>query len=280
MRIQTIVLCCFLLLGCHKKEEKKSPRSIYDQPVFAELALLAAKEEGQFAHFKRDPFFNLLWENHTFEEGKRWLQDIEAKSPWMKERFDLFRQNDQLGSPRVFDYGKEGFFSPSTLRWIALAGDLKLRLGSLSNLHIVQIGAGYGGLCKILHAMEGFGSYAIVDLPEPLALAKKYLEELGVENVVFLTPEELPKKTRYDLVISDMSFSEFNRSYQEVFFDKILSCSHSGYLLGHIFPKHYGVVPLSFEELKTRVARLKKCAKWEMDEPAVDKEDYFIYFSG
>ena len=196
----------------------------------------------------------------------------------MIEKLNLFRENDAIGSPRVYSFGEAGSFSPSTLRLVAIAGDLQQRIGNLSHLRVVQIGAGYGGLCKILDALSSFESYTLVDLPEQLALAKKCLEKLGVHNVVFLTPEALPKDAVYDLVISDLSFSEFNRSYQELFFDRILSCSNSGYLLGRVFPKHFGVVAWNADELKVRFEKLRKFSEWEMQDPAIDRENYFVYW--
>src|SRR5579862_4368373 len=47
--VKKIVLIGLLLVGCQKKEVKDAPRSIYDQPVFAEVSLLAAREDEAFA---------------------------------------------------------------------------------------------------------------------------------------------------------------------------------------------------------------------------------------
>lgn len=282
-KFQKIALACviggsFLVNGCQKKEEESSPRCIYDQSVFAAASMSAAKDDEQFARFKKNPFFNLLWENLSKEEGDKWLSVIEIEHPHLREKFDKFRESDQVGSPRVFSFGEAGDFSPSTLRLVAISGEMQSKLGSFAGKSVIQIGAGYGGLCKILGDISGFESYTLVDLPEQLALAKKYLDSFGVENVTFLTPDQLPKRAVYDLVISDMSFSEFNRSYQELFFDRVLKCSHSGFLLGRIFPKHYGVVPLNFGELKKRFEKNGNLSLCEMQEPSIEDENYLICF--
>ena len=264
-----LLLCLSLLASCGKTEKKQTLRCIYDHAVFAEIS-----DEKQFSQFKRNPYFNLLWENHTVEEGALWLQKINNQYAFLKPKFDQFRQLDQIGTPRVHLYGDDGAFSPSTLRLIAMTGELCARVGKLENANIIQIGAGYGGWCKILSDILNFKSYTIVDLPEQLALAQKCLEKLEVKNVQFCTVEDLSKKGVYDLVISDMSFSEFNRRYQELFFDRIFSRSAFGAIFGHQFPKHFGVVSMNLEELEMRFKKAgMKCEVQELN-----KQEYSIFW--
>ncbi len=261
--------------GCQKKEAKVSLRCIYDQNVFAEAAVAASKDDVHFATFKTHPFLNLLFENLSKEEGEMWLQQIEEKYPSLKEKWAQFAKSDQVGSPRVFSFGEAGEFSPSTLRNIATAGQLQSKVGSWSGMHVVQIGAGYGGLCKIVQDVSGCASYTIVDLPEQLALAKKYLGAFGLNQVIYLTPEQLPKGASYDLALSDMHFSEFSCAYQELFIERIFNRAKAGFVLGRIFPKHYGVSALTLDEIKGRLGKLAAC---EINEPTIENENYFIYF--
>ena len=248
--------CSLLAVAClqavKRTKRKHLPRCIYDHWVFAQVAEQAVADEQQFSQFKKNPFFNLLWENHTREQGQEWLEKITNEYPYLKIKFDLFRQIDHIGSPRTYFFGDAGDFSPSTLRLIAMTRELCTRVGYTENGNVVQIGAGSGNWCKILHDAIGFRSYTLVDIPEQLALAKKCLEKWDIDNVTFYTPEELPEGTVYDLVISDMSFSEFNHVHQRLFFDRILSRSASGCLFGHISPKHFGVTCMSLDELKSR----------------------------
>ncbi len=266
------------MMSCQKKEEKLSPRCIYDQPVFANVFLLAVNDEDKFLHFKQNPFFNLLWENLTLEEGKIWFQQMKKRCPIAFEKLQTLHECDAIGSPRIYSFDEMGSFSPSTLRLVSIAGDIRQAAGDLSELHLVQIGADCGSLCKIIHDFFGFKTFTLIDLPEPLALAKKCLKKWGVENVIFLTLDEIPLDLPCDLVISDQSFSEFDRTYQRVFLDRIFSHSRSGYLLGHIFPKHYGVIAWNAEELKEKLKGLGNFSEWQMKEPTVDREDYFIYW--
>ncbi len=277
-----IFVQCFLILwllpSCQKKEARVASRCIYDHTVFVEAALQAVQNEDKFSEFKRDPFLNLLWENLTREEGEVWLHTLQNQFPHIAEKWQQFRENDLLGSPRAYSYPEAGTFSPSTLRLIAIAANIQQKVGDLSSLHIIQIGAGYGGLCKILHTLSPCQSYTIVDLPPELALARKYLEKLGISHVKFLTPDELSKTAHYDLVISDQNFSEFNHSYQQLFFDRILSRCDSGYLLGRVFPKHFGIVAWNIDELKKRLEKSGTFSGWEVQEPAIDRENYYVYW--
>ena len=277
--VRTCIFFCYVVAlalfanGCQKKEEKATSRCIYDQPLFAEVFLQAANQEEQFLTFKRNPYFNLLWENQSQEEGERWLQKIQAEYPAILANLPKLRQNDKIGHPRTYFYQDAGVFSPSTLRLSALAGEILQRHGPLKEMDVVQIGAGCGSLCKILYEVSGFKSYTIIDLLEPLSLARKCLNEWGVENVTFLTVDELPNKVSSDLVISDLSFSEFDRPEQEKLIDRILKQAASGYLACRIYPKHFGVVPMSLQELSKQ---LKKSKNVEILDSLKDREDYFV----
>ncbi len=271
------VVCCFVIAGCKKNETKHSQRCIYDHAVFAEVSTKAVGDEQQFSQFKQNPFFNLIWENHPYEEGELWRRKIDHEYAFLKTQFEQFRKIDRIGSPRTYHFGDAGLFSPSTLRLVAMAGELRAKLDSFEPSHIVQIGAGCGSLCKILNEVFGFKSYTIVDLPEQLVLAKKCLEKLEVKNVKFCTPEQLSKEAIYDLVISDMSFSEFDRAYQEMFFERILCRSIFGYILGHEFPKHFGVIAMNVNEIKERFEKLGNLSEWELQGPSSSR-DYFIYW--
>lgn len=145
--------------------------------------------------------------------------------------FFKFRENDILGNPVVYDYGKYGIFSPTTLRYIKVAGDLRERFGDLSQMHIVEIGGGYGGQCKIISDMCGFASYTIIDLEGCIALAKKYLELLNVENVYFIKNTDIKNRQKYDLIISNYAFSEIHKREQEEYIKCIIKNSKNGYMI-------------------------------------------------
>lgn len=273
------IVFLLVLVACQsKKDNQNSHRCLYDQPVFAKCVEEILKNEAEFTHFKRNPILNILWENLSEEEGKNSLNQIRTKAPFLLEKLDKMRENDGVGSPRVYSYEGIGKFSPTTLRNGAIAADLFFRLNGAPGQRLIQIGAGYGGLCKIISHICNWESYTIVDLPEQLNLAKKYLELFGVNQVIYMTPDELQEDASYDCALSDGAFSEFNRSYQMLFFDRIFSRAHAGYLLGHVFSKHFGVIPLNVFELKNCFEKSGKFSNWEFEEPTIEKENYLIFW--
>jgi hypothetical protein len=273
----------FFNFGCQKQNKKNGSamRCIYDQTVFADPAFAAVADEEKFQSFKKDPFYSLLYQGHSYQEGLIFLNAIEKDYPFLIEKFDRFRTSDLIGSPRTYDYGKYGTFSPTTLHYVHIAGIIHTKIGNLASKRIIQIGAAYGGLCKIMHDLtkeapdaNPWKSYAIVDLPEHLALARKVLEREGIVNVQFFTPDEIPSRGEYDLVLSDFSFSEFSRSYQQVFAESILQRAQSGYLLGHIFPKYFGVDAMNPYEFGEYFNKAGHSVLFEISDGKTDRANY------
>ena len=178
-------------------------------PAFCQQAVM---DDGIFARFKRCPDYRQILEHVGDATGRDYLDFILQRDPKIVTLFDKFRENDAIGEPIIFDYGKYGWFSPTTLRYIKVACDLTQEFGDLSKMHIVEIGGGYGGQCKIIADLTGFASYTIIDIPEAIALTKKYLSLLGVRNVNFITNNNLSQVGSYDLIVSNYAFSEIDRS--------------------------------------------------------------------
>ncbi|HEY5234596.1 MAG TPA: putative sugar O-methyltransferase [Rhabdochlamydiaceae bacterium] len=244
------LICC--LLGLYflvpRSSKKKKARCISDHKVFTELCTKAAHQEESFKQFKRDPFFTLFAENTSVDEGRVCLELIRSRYPDLLAHIDQFRQNDHLGNPVTVPYDI-GTISPTTLHYMKVLGELRKEFGDLSNMRIIEIGGGYGGQCKIISDLFSFKNYTLVDLPETLELAQKYLNEQGVENVRFLTPDQLSKEEHYDLVLSTYGFSECNRSLQKSLFAQVLERSQRGYLDCNFCSKQFRVDPLSKNQL-------------------------------
>lgn len=152
--------------------------SISETSSYPQLCQLAVENEEVFANFKRYPAYQAILEHVSYEHGKEYLDIILKEDPELVSLFNKFRENDLLGNPIVYDYGQYGIFSPTTLRYIKVARDLRKKFGDMSHMRVVEIGGGYGGQCKILSDLCGFASYTIIDLPEAVKLANKYLSAL------------------------------------------------------------------------------------------------------
>ena len=84
----------------------------------------------------------------------------------------------------------------------------------LTGSSVLEIGAGYGRTCHALLSCFPLGGYTIVDLPNCLALSRRYLAAVlpapDFEKITFLTPTEFfaGGHTGYDLAVNIDSFAE------------------------------------------------------------------------
>lgn len=83
---------------------------------------------------------------------------------------------------------------------------------------IVEVGAGYGDMCSVIHALGFKGEYTIVDIPETRPIQEFYLGKQGI------TPKwsfEDDNVSHADLVIATWSLSETPVEYRNVLMPKI-----------------------------------------------------------
>lgn len=229
----------------------------------------ALNDASVFATFKRHPIYTLFYENTTYEEGLYFYENLKREFPQFLDSDVLYRVHalDTVGSPKVFYYGEIGFWSPSTLRSLYIAAVLQKRFGSLDGMNIVEMGAGNGGLCKILHELFNIESYTVIDIAQTLELTKKYLGHLGVNRVRFFTFEQFSSLDS-DLLISQFAFTESNRKLQEKYLDSLFKQAKRGYLICHFPTKHFQFHPFSKEALLKRIASLHlglKCQRVQED---------------
>jgi putative sugar O-methyltransferase len=214
--------------------------SIADTAAYSSFCREAAGNEATFATFRRAPVYNEILEHTSEELGATYLQLILERYAHLVGSFDAFRQNDNAGDPQTFTYGRHGAFSPTTLRYVKVLGDLERLFGDLSSMRIIEIGVGYGGQCRIIDAYRGLHSYCLVDLPPCLELAEAYLDRLGTTGAQFLGMDELDEASTFDLVVSNYAFSECKRPIQRTYLDKVLLRSSRGYLtVNTITPRRF-----------------------------------------
>lgn len=203
--------------------------SVSDCDSYRSFCLSAATNPSVFDNFKQNLAYTPILEHLGKEEGSRYLDHIVKYSPHLLGDFKKFQENDRLGSPLVFDYPSIGIMGPTTLRYVKVLGDLESLFGNLAGKKIVEIGGGYGGQCLVISKAYNFDRYCIVDLPEPLMLAKKYLDSHNVSNFHCVNSSDLEEQDHCDLVISNYAFSECIRSVQLEYLEKIIKHAKHGY---------------------------------------------------
>lgn len=215
--------------------------SIADADVeYKVFCQFAQHNEDAFAHFRRHPAMVRIHQHVSYQEGEKYLEIIKSEYGELVAYFPLFHENETIGDPVIASFGENLFFSPTTLRYIKTVGELRHLFGPLSSMKILEIGPGYGGLCNLIAKVDSFSEFALVDLPECIGLAQKFLDRAKVANVRSIYPSDLVEE-KWDLVISNYAFSECDWRVQDFYFEKILKNAKRGYLTCNYHGKNFGV---------------------------------------
>lgn len=206
-------------------------RSDSDNGSYVRFVQSAVLDYKKFKNFKRHPDYQAILEHVTEDEGEKYLDIIKNNSPELLNNINQFKDNDLVGGPITYDYPKIGNISPSTLRYIKVASDLKKYFGSDIGQKVAEIGVGYGGQLLINDKIFDIKSYHLFDLPPVLSLVSKYLES-HILNCAYklFTLNQHGGDESYDLVISNYAFSELPSQLQIKYIEKIISKSKRGYL--------------------------------------------------
>lgn len=191
---------------------------------YLEVCRKAVEDENVFKTFRRNPDYNVILEHVGYQQGKEYLK--ECNPILIRQFLNKFATSEQFGGPATYLYGETNF-SPTTLRYVKVLSDLIIYFLPL-NLNIVEIGCGYGGQCKIIHDLFKPKSYTLIDFPEVLSLASKWLANFKI--IPILRSLTVAEQINYDLCISNYAFTEFTRPYQEFYAENVLKHSTMGYI--------------------------------------------------
>lgn len=206
-----------------------------DNKSYPEFCELASKNDDVFRSFRSNKTYKAVVESVREEDGINYFQIACSRTAMVKQNIKYFFNSDKVGNPDLISV-KTGLLSrkykisPTTARYIKNVSDLIFLFGDLSGLKIAEIGGGYGGLCKIINDLFDFESYTLFDLPQCLALSKKFLDVFDLKNINYFTDQSLTSIREFDLIISNYAFSELHGSIQKSYFNNILSNTPLGYL--------------------------------------------------
>ena len=251
------ILLCFL--ACPLEAKSDADRA------YASLCKKAGKDMEVLHHFKRHPACHQFSEDSSKETGGHYLAYIIKHYPELIPLFDRFRENDRVGDPLTYDYEEFGFFAPSTLKYIKIAGDIKKSFGDIRQLNVVELGGNLGGQCKILAQCGGFGSYTIVEIPEACTLTRKFLDLLNLPHVHVIKTDEISQLPPCDLVISHGASFEINKKNCPLVLNAIIRPAPRGYLV-----LNTENVSLSADQLTAHLYALGKKGSLKRETPLLD----------
>jgi hypothetical protein len=184
----------------------------------------------EFWNFRQNPALHEILEHVTYQEGANYIENI-IKLGFDYEFIRKCVRQDNVGNPKVFNYENLGLTCPSNLRYANVLGDLIVKFGNLDHFSIIEIGGGYGGLARLIRKFFPSIEYTIIDLPEVLLLAERYLRESGNQHGYnFISAFDF-SSISCDLLISNYAFSELKREYQIKYLNSIISKSRMGYMI-------------------------------------------------
>ncbi len=234
--------------------------SITDNGWWSKFCARNAADDRRFARFRRMARHRLIVEATPPAEARQHFERVQRQTPHYRALFDRFLTLDRIGAPIMTEFAPDVWFAPNTVRYMRYLSDCETRFGNLDGATIVEIGIGFGGQCKIFFDRFRVGKYILIDLPGPIALARRVLTEtLGpeavAERLLFLeagktgAPAGLPEG-RFDLAISTLAFSECHRSIQQGYIDNVLSRARCGYIHRNEISGFFGVKSLRLAEIE------------------------------
>lgn len=238
------------------KKTNNSDSSISDAGLYPSFCLLASKNDQVFNRFRRSLIYREILEHVNQDQGWAYIEEIEKLGPMPNELNDVIH-NDSIGHPKKYQYGEYGECSPSTLRYVKVALELRKLFGSLDGLSVAEIGIGYGGQCRVINSIWGLMSYILYDIPEVLSLTHRFLFQTSVDlTVVNEMDGRDPLWSAPDLVISNYALSELRREIQERYVTNVIANAPRGYVTwNHVSPASFH--SLTAEEFVQRLPGAK-----------------------
>jgi putative sugar O-methyltransferase len=129
-----------------------------------------------FSKFRSNPIYLEILEHVSESDGQKYLDEVLTENPIFLDKIEDLKQNDLVGGPITHKYQTVGAISPTTLRYIKVASDLKKYFQPEIGAKIVEIGVGYGGQMLIIDKLFSVTEYHLYDLPPVLELVSRYLE--------------------------------------------------------------------------------------------------------
>ena len=199
----------------------------------------AANSDEFFKQFKSHPAYRHVLEHVSFEEGQQYLKEIDID---YLDKLEEVKENDSLGSPVIYEYPSVGEISPTTIRYIKNTSDIVNKFGTSFD-SIVEIGGGYGGLCKVLSSFIKFEQYLLLDLEECNLLSRKYLSHFNLPTLSYRSEEIDEIDENFDLLISNYAFSECHKEVQQDYIERFIKKSNNFYIMHNNFHLELGTIP-------------------------------------
>lgn len=204
--------------------------------LYVDVCSQACVDDNVFSKFKSIQAYKNVLEHVSTDQGRYYLSVIEQMTDSLGENLEAFKENDKYGQPTLGNFPTIGSISPTTLRYIKNTFDMASLVEETPISKIVEVGGGYGGLCKTLSVVCDFDEYVLIDLPEVVKLQDRYLSNFPdlYKKCVFVPCTESKEIKDIDLFISNYALSECADEIQEMYFKKLISNSKFAYIVYNV----------------------------------------------
>ena len=225
--------------------------SLSDHSAYRTACITAASDDRTFANFRRPsgPYQDIL-EHVSDTLAQQYAHHLQQGAPLTATDKGLL-SSDLVGNPSLINIHDLGPIPASALRYLNVARQVQHLLQPESDCHFVEVGVGYGGLVRVLATLLPQARFTLVDLPETLALARRYLAESGVTAHIEYVTSNRVRQVFSDIFISNYALSELRRPVQDKYVTAFVSGSKSGYVTWNsISPRTYrSLTPQDFARM-------------------------------
>lgn len=201
---------------------------------YIDTCISLVEDEEVFAKFKSIQGYKNILEHVGPIQGAEYLRLVmEMSGDALLENIEAFRENDTIGSPDRFSYPETGKISPTTIRYIKNVFEMATLIEDNIINRVVEVGGGYGGLCKTLSVVCEFDEYILIDLPEAVKVQEKYLSNFPelYSKCKFVSCDDVVEVKDIDLFISNYALSECEYDTQVNYYDKLIANSKYAYII-------------------------------------------------
>lgn len=204
---------------------------------YLETCRSAVEDDEVFAKFKSLQGYKNVLEHVLPPQGAQYLQMVtQMAGDNLSDLLDSFKENDSIGSPDKSFYPEIGEISPTTIRYIKNVLEMSSFLQDTPISRVVEVGGGYGGLCKTLSVVCDFDEYILIDLPEAVKLQEKYIKNFPelYAKCKFISCDDVEDIKDVDLFISNYALSECDQDTQMNYYEKVIKNSKHAYIIYNV----------------------------------------------
>lgn len=202
----------------------------------------ASQDISLFNNFRSHDDYGVILEGGEKKIGIGALRYLKKSGGynWFKDNLNEIIKNDHYGNPILHNFNRSINCSSSTLQYSNDLYNCILLLkknNKLLPITVVEVGGGYGGFARLALTLLNVQRYYLIDQKEPLALAKKYLENFPkISNKVIYVEANKILEIYYtirniDLFVAAASISELDFNTQKFYFENFINKSLFSYLI-------------------------------------------------